>query len=144
MAEKTSAPCPRCGKALTKGAFLEVPAGCCDGCRGVWLDSSELKTVLKDRTAFTEEELRTIGVIRGRAVLATGGGALACPACSGSMDQFHYPRTTITIHRCERHGTWLDEGELERVRFAAERLAGSSASLAQGVAQLFGIVAVLR
>lgn len=127
MVEKTPGrrdlPCPRCMSMLGPSTYLGLPVDSCAACRGVWLDHGEFKRLLENRRRdFTEDELKRIAELRAKSRAPEADPRAACPVCAREMERFNYPQTKITLDRCAGHGTWLDEGELERVQIAVERL----------------------
>lgn len=53
--------CPKCGMQLTSELHGSVEIDVCPSCRGVWLDSTELETIVAAESRFFRSCLRTIG-----------------------------------------------------------------------------------
>ena len=105
--------CPRCSVHLAREDYESIAIERCPDCDGVWLDFHELKRVLE---------------LRGPAVPMRPGGKpvatapeILCPLCAKLMERFNFKQTGILLDRCGGHGTWLDAGELDRVRAVAEK-----------------------
>lgn len=102
--------CPRCWiKAYTAEIKLFGPnliIDICPKCKGIWLDSGELKKLLKDKN-LTDYLTKNIGT--------KSDSELICPRCGGLMDlEF---ADDIEVDVClSCNGVWLDEGELEDLK----------------------------
>ena len=117
--------CPACKELLCTIDYEGIEIETCPECKGEWLDSDELKHVVKARDVrFNPEERRAIAA----AVKITGvqlsdvDRDLPCPKCSGQTDPFNYGGDTgIIINRCTScRGIWLDGKELEKVQMVIE------------------------
>ncbi|MEB3330535.1 MAG: zf-TFIIB domain-containing protein [Candidatus Sericytochromatia bacterium] len=116
--------CPACQLPLdhveaAPGLFLDV---CQAGCQGLWFDNQELQAL--DEAGEHPEA----AVVQRDALAARGTGPLGdahprrpCPRCEGvKMRRFWFSwNRDVEIDQCGQcGGTWLDHGELTRVREA--------------------------
>lgn len=108
-------PCPRCRRGLATVPTQWFLIDRCDRCRGEFYDVGEVDPRLDlDRgdRRWLEEHMEPAPHD------APGGKALECPGCRAAMDTFRVPGPQpVTIDVCPKcRGTWLDAGELERMR----------------------------
>jgi Zn-finger nucleic acid-binding protein len=92
--------CPKCGSGLLhverSGQTIEL----CSACRGVWLDSGELTTLL--------ELYKRLDASAGA---PTGA---RCPRGKQALKEVEFPGTGVRVDVCpDCQGIWLDAGELE-------------------------------
>jgi Zn-finger nucleic acid-binding protein len=90
----------------------QVEVDHCTKCGGIWLDAEEMDLLLEGSEG--REEIRR----RATAEATSTEDKRRCPICSKKMEKARITRegreTRILIDRCEeRHGTWLDGGELD-------------------------------
>jgi len=52
--------CPKCGQELTAEEHGSVEIDVCPNCRGLWLDASELETIVASESGFLLSCLRTL------------------------------------------------------------------------------------
>jgi hypothetical protein len=109
--------CPRCATSLVAeaGQVLACTAGC-----GAWYPPDVFA-----------EELGPVMTSAGRppSVWWKRKPVVACPACSADLEQIAL--AAATVHRCGKHGTWLDRGVREELeRDFAEPLARHRESIA--------------
>lgn len=106
--------CPRC---FTRTIRQEVKVfgpnidiDICPNCNGTWLDTGELKKMIKDRK-ITDYLTKDIGT--------KTESKLVCPRCGGLMDIEN--ADDIEVDVClSCNGVWLDEGELEGLKLKSE------------------------
>jgi acetyl-CoA carboxylase beta subunit len=55
--------CPKCGQKLTREEHGSVEIDVCPSCRGLWLDTNELETIVASESGFLLSCLRAL---RGR------------------------------------------------------------------------------
>ena len=117
--------CPNCDSTLRTMGYEGIQIETCDGCGGEWLDSEELRHVVRAREVrFTPEERRAIA----QATCITGvkledvDRDLRCPKCGGTTDAVNYGGDTgIVIDRCTAcGGFWADASELEKIQQLVE------------------------
>jgi Zn-finger nucleic acid-binding protein len=113
--------CPRCNSIELEpithrrgGVALDL----CRRCNGIWFDGAELGRVLGPGA----QEVKP-SAIKGATL------AIPCPRCHATMHAFLYPETTVTVDMCGGcQGIWLDGPELDEIRAARRKKAGSSAA----------------
>ena len=97
----------------------------CPDCIGVWLDDTELTTIVLSR-----ERAWPPGVV-ARVLELTGTmgvplhelkRSLFCPKCDARLDPVNYQDNSgIIVNPCPaRHGVWLDHGELAKIQIFME------------------------
>jgi acetyl-CoA carboxylase beta subunit len=52
--------CPKCGQKLTAEEHGSVEIDVCPNCRGLWLDATELETIVASESGFLLSCLRTL------------------------------------------------------------------------------------
>ena len=102
--------CPRCWVAMDVkeeeifGPNIEIDI--CPKCNGIWLDSGELKKVLKDREV-TDYLTKYVGT--------KARSPLICPRCRNLMDiEVAEDIETDVCLKCR--GVWLDAGEMDDLK----------------------------
>jgi len=105
--------------------FKGVELDFCLDCRGCWLDHGELELIA--------------GTAAGWALEHPARSARRCPRCGRRMQEGRFPGTEVTVDACaeNRHGLWLDRGELQAV-VASRADAGAAGALAAFCADVFG------
>ena len=117
--------CPNCGTSLRTIVYEGIEIETCDSCEGEWLDTDELKKVVKIREVrFDPEERRALvesTTITG-VCLKDVDRDLVCPKCGETTDSVNYGGDSgIVIDRCTGcNGFWLDKGELEKIQMLVE------------------------
>lgn len=117
-------PCPRCEPAPTLEARLvgDVLLDECPGCHGVFLDTSAVERVVRERRGASATALA--GMVEGpeRAELSASTAArrgklyIKCPDCDQVLNRVNFGRRSgIIVDVCRYHGTWFDAGELPRI-----------------------------
>ena len=106
--------CPRCWVEMKKEEINilgpNVIIDVCPKCQGIWLDDNELKKILGDRK-LANYLTKHIGT--------QSKSKLVCPRCGGLMDLEYAEDVEIDVClNC--HGSWLDCGELERLKEKSE------------------------
>lgn len=120
-------PCPRCNIPLhtinlkSDGRFFIER---CDRCMGLFFDPGELDALLSesvtnvfeiDRKRLNEmnKELYQRDNEQGDTRQAF---YVKCPICQGFMQRKNFGAMSgVIVDRCQRHGVWLDGGELKRL-----------------------------
>ena len=107
--------CPRCNVGTSRkemdvfgpNFFIDV----CPKCKGIWLDSGELKKLLRDKK-LSDYLTKEIGT--------QSKSKLICPRCGGLMDL--ETADDVEVDVCLTcHGVWLDSGELMELKSMSER-----------------------
>lgn len=101
--------CPKDQTELVAKEVGGVELDVCNTCGGAWLEEHELDQV--EDEAFDKDELK--GSLVWRAKETT----VPCPVCSTAMHEFYYRLwEDLMLEMCpQKHGWWLDAGELVRV-----------------------------
>jgi len=124
--------CPVCDRALQSVSAGGITVEVCRGCGGIWFDNFELEKVDEAHEAAGEELLDIAQVAKPERDAAR---QLECPRCPGQpmMRHFFSVKRQVQVDVCPHcGGTWLDVGELAKIReqFASEsarRLAAEQA-----------------
>lgn len=113
-----------CGE-MRETVYEGVQIDICPECIGVWLDDSELATIVDAR-----ERVWPPGVVEQ--VLAVTGSmgiprheqhrSLDCPKCGERLEPVNYQvNSGVIVNTCRaRHGVWLDAGELAKIQIFME------------------------
>ena len=110
--------CPRCSAALfgTQAGNLWLQG--CSRCGGIWLDHSSAQKVTD---SFCAEAVEMAARATKNASHQTDTEpVVACPVCSDDMRRDDMKEAGVRIDICDKHGTWFDAGELDKV-FAVQR-----------------------
>lgn len=101
-----------------------VPVDECGGCRGIWLDDGELRSIVKIRQKlFSKAEISKVRAINEQFFKTTEplDSSLDCPKCGSKMGRINYAGSTgIAIDKCDEHGIWCDAEELEHIQMCVE------------------------
>jgi Zn-finger nucleic acid-binding protein len=85
----------------------------CETCRGVWIDRKALEKISKP-----DPKARKFGAARGSRGAKQN---LKCPICYHWMEAKNFENCPeLEVDVCNRHGTWLDAGELQTVLMFAK------------------------
>jgi Zn-finger nucleic acid-binding protein len=103
--------CPRCRGTLQEEDSQGVRIDVCQSCKGIWLDGSELQTLLRGIRGDVSQ-----GPPPEITVPETSGN-MHCPRCTVKLVAFEYAGdSSIELDRCpECAGLWLDAGERETI-----------------------------
>ena len=106
--------CPRCRIALNPLVSDGEEYDICPGCGGIWLDRGEFHLATRERDVYkkvdTKSEYRK-PPIRGLVKY------IPCVRCGKLMNRRNFGKISgVIIDRCDKHGVWLDTGELEKIR----------------------------
>lgn len=116
--------CPRCQAALVPHADGRLRLDACPVRHGLFVRAGELRRAVPMAAHAALEE----------SLARAPSGDAACPACGARMRVLAVARhgDAIDVDACPAcQGCWFDEGELERVRRAPPKDAGSAASTAR-------------
>ena len=123
-AERT---CPRCEVGLqtinlrNDGRFFIER---CDQCMGLFFDAGELEALLEQSVSnvfeINQQRLSAINkeLYQRDCANADEGQAfyVKCPVCGDFMQRKNFgARSGVVADRCQKHGVWLDGGELRRL-----------------------------
>jgi Zn-finger nucleic acid-binding protein len=113
--------CPACDGEMNEIAYEGVMIDLCGECGGGWLDQKEIGAIVDNREkTFSEEE--QIDALSERQKNGDREHPVRCPKCGDQMQTFQYAvNSGVFLDRCpNRHGLWLDPGELEQVQIVME------------------------
>jgi Zn-finger nucleic acid-binding protein len=106
--------CPRCKVALEVKRNDDVEIDVCPECNGLWIDRGEFQVLTAQSTVYREEKLTKE---YSRPPLPDEIGYIPCVRCGKLMVQKNYALISgVITDECGRHGIWLDNGELEKIR----------------------------
>lgn len=110
--------CPKCSKNLRVVIKEMVEVDTCSDCNGVWIDLIEEKTVLQMKPeVFTVDELRRIYKVYEPLGRIEKTRYVPCPVCKELMQRKIWgSHSGIVVDKCRDHGTWYDNGELEKIQ----------------------------
>ena len=97
--------CPRCWVPAKREKRRGIEIDICSQCKGIWLDTRELKKLLKNKDLH-EHLTKYIGI--------EAKSDLVCPRCGSLMNLERAKDVEVDV--ClQCRGIWLDPGELESV-----------------------------
>ena len=109
-------PCPACTAAKRPTGPLvrlfrgELTLHGCNGCRGVFVPARAWCMLLAQPE--TAPDLPAAAAVGAGAVLELVG----CPLCHKSLERGRFAgKSQVVVDLCERHGIWLDAGELAQI-----------------------------
>lgn len=106
--------CPRCRIALDCERKEDIEIDSCPRCNGLWLDRGEFDVLTAESTVYREEQLKES---YSRPPLTEKIDYIPCVRCGKLMVKKNYGHISgVIIDECGRHGVWLDNGELEKIR----------------------------
>lgn len=103
--------CPSCSNPMLVLELEEVETDYCTSCKGIWLDSGELESLLDD----TEEKEALLNSIKPEN--NSKEKILRCPICNAKMRKVSVViDESILLDECKHnHGFWFDSGEIFKV-----------------------------
>lgn len=114
----TDLKCPRCSVELFEGQTSNAVLYGCGTCGGVWLDNEASQRIV--RTVDKEvAELATRAQTHASCTVDTVRGGLLCPECERPLRRVHFDQADLDLDICATHGTWFDQGELQKVMNAS-------------------------
>jgi len=110
--------CPKCMEVLFVAFAHDVEVDYCATCKGVWVDPVEEKDILKIKPeVFTIDELKRLRKLYRPLLKVDKSGYVPCPVCKELMWRRNWGTYSgVIVDRCEKHGTWYDSGEMEKIR----------------------------
>ena len=110
--------CPNCHEPLQVVLDDEAPVHACPSCRGVWVKFVEEKVLLRMKPeVFTIDELKRLRKLYQPLGKDDPVRLRACPVCHELMYRRNWGgHSGVIVDRCEQHGTWYDNGEIEKLR----------------------------
>lgn len=117
--------CLNCQADMHETIYEGVEIDVCPECVGVWLDDSELATIidLEERSwppGVIERVLEVTGVMGVPAHELSKD--VHCPKCQLLLEPVNYQGTSgVIVNTCsKKHGVWLDHGELAKIQIFIE------------------------
>lgn len=111
--------CPKCSTELTQTTRELITVDTCPNGHGVWLDEGEIQSAVQSRIDDRpeSEEATALEAEGAIAVADIAEGDIACLICGKEMAKRNYAyESGVIIDICtDRHGMWLDSGELKRI-----------------------------
>lgn len=113
--------CPRCHKVLAVRDYEHLSVFSCFQCSGIWLNPPQLSKIITMREQFSADEIQNTLKIAHTGI-PDEASALACPVCSGAMEEINYDYSSgIILHSCPKgDGIWFDKKELDEVQIFME------------------------
>lgn len=110
--------CPRCRKELKVVLQEDVEIDTCPECNGVWVDHIEEKKALAmSPEVFTVDELHKLRKYYQSCGKVETVKYVPCPICDKLMQRKNWgSHSGIVVDKCYDHGSWYDEGELDKIR----------------------------
>lgn len=114
--EKSASPpkCPRCQIPLELKKEGAVDIHACPRCSGLWIAPGEFDILTAESTVYKEGQLKEQ---YSRPPLPQKIEYLPCASCGKLMVRKNYAHISgLIVEECGRHGIWLENGELEKIR----------------------------
>lgn len=110
--------CPNCHKPLNVVIDDGAQVHACPDCKGAWVgfdDEKKLMEIIPE--TFTVDELRRLRKLYQPLGRVEAVKMRACPVCSDLMYRRNWgDHSGVIVDKCEKHGTWYDEGEVAKIR----------------------------
>jgi Zn-finger nucleic acid-binding protein len=119
--------CPRCSGEMETTTIAGVELDVCSSCRGVWFDTGELERVLQLQTPALAR-IPFYADMRSREDAAWDPPPAFCPGCSAALSSRRFKEAIPVVTQVcpNKHGLWLDRGELRRIKQFQDSLAASA------------------
>lgn len=110
--------CPTCRVKLAMVLDEGAPVHACGQCKGLWVEPVDEKTLLRIKPeVFSVDELKRLRRVYQPLTKDDPVRLRACPACGELMYRRNWGgHSGVVVDRCEQHGTWYEEGEVEKIR----------------------------
>jgi Zn-finger nucleic acid-binding protein len=112
--KSVSPECPRCFVPLKIHIVDGEEYDICPECGGMWLDRDEFYRATRERDVYKKIEAKSEyrkAPIRGPVEY------VSCVRCGKLMNRKNFGKISgVIIDRCNKHGVWLDAGELEKIQ----------------------------
>lgn len=106
--------CPRCRVPLSNHLARGEEYNICPKCGGLWLDRGEFHLLTREYDVYKKEEDSGEYL---REPLQKTMEYIPCVRCGKLMNRKNFARISgVIIDECGRHGVWLDQGELDKIR----------------------------
>ncbi len=112
--EPVSPVCPRCKVSLNTAVINGEEYHICPACGGLWLDRTEFHRATTEYDVYRNENFKDE---YKKEPIKNPVEYIPCVRCGKLMNRKNFSRISgVMIDECGRHGVWLDNGELERIR----------------------------
>src|SRR3990167_1287054 len=110
--------CPACHKVMAVVVDDGVKVDRCADCGVVWVEFEDEKALFAIKPeSFTVDELRRLRKKYEPLGRVEQVKFRACPVCKDLMYRKNWgAHSGVVVDRCEKHGTWFDEGEPDKIR----------------------------
>lgn len=110
------AKCPKCAGEMEITKMVGIELDICPNCRGIWFDAEGLKQVLQLELS-TLTQIPFYGDLEPKEEGWDPPPAF-CPRCSAALDPERFEETIPVITQVcpNKHGLWLDQGELHSIK----------------------------
>lgn len=114
-----------CGQML-ETVYENVMIDVCGTCAGVWLDFSEMTSIVDTKdVSWSEATIRKVLEQTGKVGVPSLelGCDINCPKCGEGLPSNNYQNNSgIIVNAClNDHGVWLDSGELVKIQVFMEK-----------------------
>ncbi|MBL8013240.1 MAG: zf-TFIIB domain-containing protein [Candidatus Omnitrophica bacterium] len=115
---KRTGQCPKCRTALTAHELERGIIKHCTICNGLWVNILAEKIALEiGPMAFSVDHLRRFRFVYKSCDWPRDTRYVPCPDCGQLMNRKIWgSHSGVIVDVCHHHGTWFDDGELEKVR----------------------------
>lgn len=106
--------CPRCKASLKLQVIDDEEYDICPECGGMWLDKNEFYRAKRERDVYKKIDAKS----EYQKSPVTGPVEyIPCVRCGKLMNRSNFGRISgVIIDSCDKHGVWLDPGELEKIQ----------------------------
>lgn len=110
--------CPKCKQPLIVAFDRDIEVDTCEKCKGIWVDYVGEKQLLHIKLeVFSIDELKRLRKLYKPLGRIETSGYVPCPVCRELMYRRNWGSYSgVIVDKCSEHGTWYDEGELEKIR----------------------------
>lgn len=110
--------CPKCQTSLKPALREDAEVDSCPSCQGIWVDLIEERNLVKLKPqVFTIAELKRLRKLYKPLGKTEPVRYVSCPVCGGFMNRINWgSHSGVIVDRCEKHGSWYDEKEAEKIR----------------------------
>jgi Zn-finger nucleic acid-binding protein len=108
--------CPRCRVEMESVLIGKTHLEECPHCEGVWADADAVRQICQDQ----EQQAAVLGMPTSQTAQSVGIEEhihyIPCPVCKELMNRVNFAHcSNVIVNVCNRHGTWFDKDELQRV-----------------------------
>jgi Zn-finger nucleic acid-binding protein len=108
--------CPRCKVEMEAVLIGKTHLEECPQCEGIWADADSVRQICADQ----EQQAAVLGVPTSHAAQSVAIEQhihyIPCPVCKDLMNRVNFAHCSgVIVNVCNRHGTWFDKDELQRI-----------------------------